>query len=153
MRWMVRTSKNRIEGPFEQSKICELIENGTLTFQDEVCPSGGYWFFLHETEELSKQLGVTVPKRKVANMEITSTETEKSLSGVDHERTDPDILPIGGLTPASKSKEGASQGANSGHEEVPIETPALYKLALWGLVGAALGVIWALIKILQYNLR
>ena len=89
--WLTRTANNQILGPFAQSEICHKIERGDLKLQDEVCSANGYWFYLHEAEEVKAQLGIQVPRlrNQGAYDEITQTQTEVEL---DQDRTDPDSL-------------------------------------------------------------
>lgn len=58
--WMVRTATNLIVGPFERDELIEQIQSGRFSLHDEVCPSGGYWFFLDERAEVESQLGLEV---------------------------------------------------------------------------------------------
>jgi hypothetical protein len=81
--WLVRTSANLVAGPYSRDQVCELIKGGQLVHQDEVCAANGFWFFLHEQEEVRKQLGVDMPKTAASEEEVTETST---LAG---ERTDP----------------------------------------------------------------
>jgi hypothetical protein len=46
---------------------------GELHAQDEICRTGSYWIFLHETEEVRKALGVLAP-RVDADRENTQTD-------------------------------------------------------------------------------
>ena len=65
--WMVRTSKNILEGPFSQSELVRQIRDHQWIPQDEVCPSGGYWFSLQDIELLHPHLGIAYPV--AANLE------------------------------------------------------------------------------------
>ncbi|MBC7693756.1 MAG: hypothetical protein H7222_18465 [Methylotenera sp.] len=72
--WLIRTSKNHIMGPLPRLALCEKIQNGGLVLQDEICPANGYWIYLHESEEVSRHLGI-LPK-PLDSEESTETETE-----------------------------------------------------------------------------
>ncbi len=77
--WLIRTADNVIAGPYSREQVCSLISDGQLELQDEVCPGGSYWFHLHETEEVRKNLGVSIPKLRLrgrGDEEVTETETE-----------------------------------------------------------------------------
>src|SRR5687768_6106846 len=75
--WLVRTAKNVISGPFNKETLCQMILSGELGSQDEVCESGQYWIFLHEREEVSRQLGINLPKPpKGEDDETTETQTQ-----------------------------------------------------------------------------
>ncbi len=99
--WLVRTAKNRISGPYEKQELCRRLEEGQWNLEDEVCPSNGYWIFLHEAEEIRQQLGVELPLRLMpSEEEITETQTET--------QTETASLVSGG---ASRLQEGrASEG-------------------------------------------
>lgn len=76
--WLVRTAQNWIAGPYTRTQVCDLVKQGKLSIQDEVCPANGYWFYLHEREEVLSQLGIEVPRQKKARAddEVTETQTE-----------------------------------------------------------------------------
>ncbi len=76
--WLVRTAQNWIAGPYTRAQVCDLVKQGKLSLQDEVCTANGYWFYLHEREEVLGQLGIEVPRQKKARSddEITETQTE-----------------------------------------------------------------------------
>ena len=63
--WLVRNPQNFIRGPYTQSELCKLIADGGLYPHDEVCHANHFWFYLHETEEVLKQLGVSPPKAPI----------------------------------------------------------------------------------------
>ena len=79
--WLIRTTENRLTGPFPRAEVCRLILAGELGPQDEVCRAGHYWFALHEVEECRQQLGIQPQFQKAtgasgADDEITETQTE-----------------------------------------------------------------------------
>ena len=59
---MIRTEKNFLSGPFPAEEVREMIKSGKLSYQDEVAPANGYWFYLHEVDEVKKHLGIDVPR-------------------------------------------------------------------------------------------
>lgn len=76
-KWLVRTEANCISGPFSREKLQEMILQGSLSLQDEVCRGNSYWIYLHEASEILAQLGVRVPRPVVGGSdEDTQTETE-----------------------------------------------------------------------------
>jgi hypothetical protein len=83
--WLIRTAENVIAGPYEREQVCQLIRDGELNYQDEVCQSNGYWIYLHERDEVLRQLGVEVPKPAAPQGEEV---TETGLMG---EKTDPTL--------------------------------------------------------------
>jgi len=52
--WLIRTKNNHILGPVSKLKIGELISNGTIKGDDEVCDGNGYWFYIREQDLVSK---------------------------------------------------------------------------------------------------
>ncbi len=91
--WLVRTHDNKISGPLTADEVRAQVLSRSLALQDELCSSEGYWFFLHEAEELQKQLGVQYPPR-ARDREATDTETQTASQGKVStlpERTDPDF--------------------------------------------------------------
>ena len=52
--WLIRTKNNHILGPVSKSKIKELIANGSLKGDDEICSGNGHWLFVREKELLDK---------------------------------------------------------------------------------------------------
>jgi hypothetical protein len=59
--WLIRTKNNHILGPVSREKVKELIGNGTIKGDDEICSGNGYWIYIREEELLSKYImgGVT----------------------------------------------------------------------------------------------
>lgn len=91
--WLTRTSQNLISGPFSGDHVRNLILEGRLWLQDEVCPANGYWFYLHESEEVKRQLGIQVPHRRARHgAEFTQTDTQTVTETIDEsaELTDPE---------------------------------------------------------------
>ena len=64
---------------------------GELGPQDEVCEANHYWIYLHETDELVRQLGIQPPRSLLAGDEATETQTQTKTEP-DLDRTDPDLL-------------------------------------------------------------
>ncbi len=58
--WLIRTKENWIAGPYSRVQVKQLILDGKLTIQDEVCLANHYWFFIHERNELAAQLGIDI---------------------------------------------------------------------------------------------
>jgi hypothetical protein len=85
-RWLVRTTRNEIHGPFEQEQLVESILSGRWEIRDEACRENHYWFAFHEATELQTQLGIGWPERsdplrdpEEETDEITETETETKI--------------------------------------------------------------------------
>lgn len=81
--WLVRTADNRISGPFAKDQLRELLQAGKLGLRDEVCPENGHWIFLHEKEEVARQLGQDALQWLIPSGfrgdEATQTQTEPGL--------------------------------------------------------------------------
>jgi hypothetical protein len=80
--WLVRTKELFLSRPLTQTDLVKKIEKGDLTPLDEVCPSGGYWFGLHEVEEVRQHLGDVDLSRlsRGLDIEITSSTETRTLN-------------------------------------------------------------------------
>jgi hypothetical protein len=123
--WLVRTHDNKISGPLTADEVRAQVLSRSLALQDELCSSEGYWFFLHEAEELQTQLGVQYPPR-ARDREATDTETQTASQGKVStlpDRTDPDfrrsenvhVLPSAptGQAPLGWVAQGAAKASSS----------------------------------------
>lgn len=54
--WLIRTKNNHILGPVSKAKVKELVENGSIRGDDEICSGNGFWFYARESDMLSKYL-------------------------------------------------------------------------------------------------
>lgn len=81
--WLVRTTQNVIAGPYTQAQVLALIQDRKLGHHDEVCPASGYWFCLHEQEEVKKLLGIELPPEKSESTGEEITETQTDVDGTD----------------------------------------------------------------------
>lgn len=54
--WLIRTKSNHILGPVSKEKILELITNGSIRPDDEICSGNGYWFFMREQDLVDEYL-------------------------------------------------------------------------------------------------
>jgi hypothetical protein len=84
--WLVRSHRNEITGPFPLADLARLAREGKLVISDEVCPTGGYWFYLRESEEVARVLGAEFSQilhSAVAAEETTETQVIRgqTLSG------------------------------------------------------------------------
>jgi hypothetical protein len=87
--WLIRTEDNWIAGPYPAQQICEMILEGRLGVQDEVCAANHYWVYLHEANEIRAQLGVELPRVVESSAEeVTETET-----AILHEEPVPETSP------------------------------------------------------------
>jgi hypothetical protein len=57
--WLIRTKNNHILGPVSKEKIIELINNGSLKGEDEICSGNGYWIFVREQALIERFLTTT----------------------------------------------------------------------------------------------
>ena len=54
---MIRHPNFQITRPILEDDLLRMIGDGSLGAQDEICPSGGYWFTLQEMTEVKKYFG------------------------------------------------------------------------------------------------
>ena len=54
--WLIRTKSCHILGPVSREKVLELLQNGSIKPEDEVCSGNGYWIWLRETEMVERFL-------------------------------------------------------------------------------------------------
>jgi hypothetical protein len=141
--WLVRTQQNVIMGPYSREEVREMIQEGSLGLQDEVCQANHYWIYLHEREELIKQLGMEPPAYQVSDEDVTltQTETETQLAVTAQEFKDFTDAPeeTGVFTRSS---------AQSGRPQIPLNIPKLEKVFVIGQlekVSFWRGVAWALV--------
>ncbi len=52
--WLIRTKNNHILGPVSKDKIKDLIANGSIKGDDEICSGNGYWFYIREEDLVTK---------------------------------------------------------------------------------------------------
>lgn len=81
--WLIRTQNKHILGPVSKKKVKDLIDEGFLKSEDELCSGNGFWFFIKESEYLDKYIfGSEVqPFNPVQEAEVLYTEgIEKLLS-------------------------------------------------------------------------
>lgn len=131
--WLVRTSENWIAGPFTEDKLRQLIQAGELQPQDEICLGGGYWFYLHEEQEVRQRLGVELPH------EVTPTHPDST-----QVRPDPDEGPT---DPSISHREIPRHG--TGSVIVPrkkLEMPILWRAFVLLLVLAACWIALQIFK-------
>lgn len=54
--WLIRTKTNHILGPISKEKVLELLQNGSIKDDDEVCTGNGFWFFIREDDMVARYL-------------------------------------------------------------------------------------------------
>jgi hypothetical protein len=80
--WLVRTASNVIAGPYSREQLVQLVQEGKLSLQDEICQANHYWIYLHEHQEVLDQLGIHMPRTpRDDDEEVTETQTDASLGG------------------------------------------------------------------------
>ena len=52
--WLIRTKNNHILGPVSREKIRELISNGSIKGDDEICSGNGYWIHVREQDLVAR---------------------------------------------------------------------------------------------------
>ena len=74
--WMIRKTDMRVFRPISEDELVEKIESGEIAANDEMCPSGGYWFMLSEVNEVRSHLG----NIHLASLHHSQSEEEKTSS-------------------------------------------------------------------------
>lgn len=54
--WLIRTKSFHLLGPVSQEKVRELIDNGSITGEDEICSGNGYWFSVKEADLVARYI-------------------------------------------------------------------------------------------------
>lgn len=54
--WLIRTKSCHILGPVSREKVIELLQNGSIKPEDEICSGNGFWIWLRETEMVERYL-------------------------------------------------------------------------------------------------
>ncbi|MBD65747.1 MAG: hypothetical protein CME62_11105 [Halobacteriovoraceae bacterium] len=54
--WLIRTKNNHILGPVSKQKVKQLISNGSIKGDDEVCSGNGYWIYIKEQDLVAKYI-------------------------------------------------------------------------------------------------
>ena len=178
-KWLVRTATNLITGPYNRDELTRLILDRKLSLQDEICRSHGYWIFIHERDEVFKQLGISIPRINEHGEEVTETNTEVLL---EQEKAVSAQGEVGTTVLSSASKQNKANALNSdwtvtspdaptapaaasidvsdpAHDEItkdfpPIESRIVEPTSYWRLVALLLLLglallIYAFLKILQ----
>ncbi len=141
--WLVRRAKDSVHfilGPFSLDHIRKMIQAGELGLEDEVCAGGGYWFSLYEKEEVSRNLGIEMPRAqaKKEGEEVTETQTETE-TDFNAERTDPDLRSSAvALTPPRPIE---IRGV--------VEKPSLLRALTWLLILAACFLFFSVLRLLR----
>ncbi len=81
--WLIRTHHNQILGPVSKEKIKNLINENTLTGEDEITCGNGFWFKIKERDLVEKYVfGDFVQGfNPVSEAEDVLTATEKESGG------------------------------------------------------------------------
>lgn len=61
-KWLIRTTQNKIFGPFSKSKVLEFLKNKSLDPNDELASGNGHWFYLREYDLVEKYIYGDVPQ-------------------------------------------------------------------------------------------
>ncbi|MCM0605820.1 MAG: hypothetical protein KA715_06985 [Xanthomonadaceae bacterium] len=80
MSWLVRSPQHQITGLFSKEDLINKILAGEYSSEFEVCSGNGYWIYLHETEELQSQLGITLPAHMLAQASGTPEEAQGEIT-------------------------------------------------------------------------
>jgi hypothetical protein len=119
--WLIRTKNNHILGPVSKKKVRELVVNGSIKGDDEVCSGNGYWIFIREKELVDKYvLGdigqdfnpvseadsvLVVREAPSASNEQLPSADDLAYPGEEEERDD--ITQVGGINLADLKEEAS----------------------------------------------
>jgi hypothetical protein len=76
--WLIRTKDLFISRPLTDQELIKKIEKGDLNPLDEICAGNGYWFGLHEAEEVRKHLGDIDLSKLSSGIEIEITSATET---------------------------------------------------------------------------
>ena len=113
--WLIRTKSNHILGPITKDKVIELLNNGSIKPDDEVCSGNGFWFFIREDDMVAKYLLGSEPQGFNPISEAKNVITSSPHEEVSHEEVKDDITLIGNIKldniaePSPPSKANVSQ--------------------------------------------
>ncbi len=91
--WLIRTKTNHILGPISKDKVLELLQNGSIKADDEVCSGNGFWFFIREDDMVARFLMGREQQTFNPISEAKDILTSPAKTQVDEE----DITMVGGF--------------------------------------------------------
>lgn len=100
--WLIRTKSNHILGPISKDKVLELLQNGSIKADDEVCSGNGFWFFIREDDMVARFLLGREQQMFNPISEAKDVLTFPPRSQVQEE----DITRVGGFNMKDLNKEG-----------------------------------------------
>lgn len=102
--WLIRTKSNHILGPISKEKVLELLHNGSIKADDEVCSGNGFWFFVREEDMVEKYLhgNAKQPFNPISEAKDVLTSGQ---SAVSPEASQSDITLVEGLNIAMLKAE------------------------------------------------
>lgn len=125
IQWLIRkrqpmpvTAQNKrapvglvVLGPYVTDQVRDMVRQGMLEADDELCPENSYWFALREVAEVKRFLGidqVTMGRSVAADHEDTqpdleTTQPELEMSEPSDEKTPPG-LDLGQLSPGQQGQ-------------------------------------------------
>jgi len=163
-RWLVRTAKNQILGPWSRDDLRKKILSGELEAQDEVCRANTYWIFLHESEELYSALSVRLPPVHGADVTepgVTADTVNPAPPAAPQLQVYREEENDGGTSMISgHGAPSVAPSAESNLRRVPqqqpriqvlgkIEKPSLWRGVGWILLTSALIIIYFVLRALR----
>ena len=91
--WLIRTKSNHILGPISKEKVLELLQNGSIKADDEVCSGNGYWFYIREDDLVARFLLGREQQTFNPISEAKDVLTSPVRPGIEEE----DITMVGGI--------------------------------------------------------
>lgn len=141
--WLLRTALNRISGPYTREEVRELIREGVLGLQDELCPANGHWILLSEREEIRREFDIEISSELTEDVTTTGTHTE---TATETENSVSEPSPLVASAGAIASVEQGSPPEASVGEGQQARKPALLPALIWVLLIGAFAVVlgWVL---------
>lgn len=155
--WLVRTAENYLAGPYTRDQIRQLIREGQLGSQDEVCRGNHFWIMLHEKDEVIRQLGadcvqwlgdhggedktLTQTEPSIEEIQLTERQAVEGMGQGDGSTTVIATLP----SSAMRLRPARAQAANPAAPEAGVTGPGQTQPYTHVSPSGARGVRWALV--------
>lgn len=126
--WLIRTKNLHILGPVSKAKIKELLSNGSIKGDDEICSGNGYWFSIKEellvqryvhSDELQEFNPVSEAKsiRMMKEEESNTESTREDITVGDITQ----VLNLSSLEDADGSSISLTKQDHSENEVAPLD--------------------------------
>lgn len=98
--WLIRTKNNHILGPVSKAKVRELVKNGSIKGEDELCSGNGFWFFVREKDlvELYLMSDTPQPFNPVSEADTVLAGTDAALRKTKEEANQASLNQVDDIT-------------------------------------------------------